>query len=157
MMKWYVGYRIGNTYTGKYVYAKDAAQAIKRARIKNIIELYPVHEQLAKDMLECAKDIEFDDPRGTGYFNLCSYTLSEGSEDEVTLNVVVDLCKYKDSSDGHEYFGIYNVAEVDGGDNITEHDWEFTDDCSLTSLIGALQNISEALSRKELVKAYNAA
>ena len=44
MTKWNVGYYIGNTYTYKYVYADTAAQAIKKARIKNIVELYPVEE-----------------------------------------------------------------------------------------------------------------
>jgi hypothetical protein len=112
------------------------------------------YEQLAKDMLECAKNIEFDDPKGTGYFTLCSYTLNKGTDDEVTLNVMVDLCKYRDSLDGHEYFGLYNVGEIDGGDDITEHDWEYTKDCSLNSLILALQNISDGLSFEELKKAY---
>ena len=44
MAKWNVGYCIGNTYTYKYAYADTAAQAIKKARIKNIVELYPVEE-----------------------------------------------------------------------------------------------------------------
>ena len=44
MTKWNVGYYIDNTYTYKYVYADTAAQAIKNARIKNIVELYPAEE-----------------------------------------------------------------------------------------------------------------
>ena len=44
MTKWNVGYWIGNTYTYKYVYADTAAQAIKKARIKSIDEVYPGEE-----------------------------------------------------------------------------------------------------------------
>ncbi len=112
------------------------------------------YEQLAKDMLEYAKGIEPDAPISTGYFTLCSYTLNDDSDDEVKLNVIVDLRKYRDSLDGHEYFGLYNVGEVDGGDNITEYEEEFTKDCSLDSLISALEDISHGLSFKELKKAY---
>ena len=44
MKRWRVNYVVGNTYKYKYVYADTAAQAIKKARIKNIVELYPVEE-----------------------------------------------------------------------------------------------------------------
>lgn len=44
MLKWWVCYRAGNTYKGKYVFADTSEQAIKKARIKNIVELFPVDE-----------------------------------------------------------------------------------------------------------------
>ena len=44
MKKWCVGYWIGKTYKYKYVYADDNNSAIKKARIKNINELYVVDE-----------------------------------------------------------------------------------------------------------------
>lgn len=39
-LKWVVIYRVGNTYKYKYVYAEDAQHAIKKARVKNIEDLY---------------------------------------------------------------------------------------------------------------------
>lgn len=44
MAKWCVWYRVGNTYKYKYVYADNAETAIRRARIKNIDDLYIVDE-----------------------------------------------------------------------------------------------------------------
>lgn len=44
MKRWCVGYFRGNTYKYKYVYGKDSAEAIKKAKIKNIKELFIVDE-----------------------------------------------------------------------------------------------------------------
>ena len=44
MKKWIVDYVVGNTYKIKYVYAETAAQAIKKARIKNIVDLRVVED-----------------------------------------------------------------------------------------------------------------
>lgn len=44
MLKWEVIYVVGNTYKCKYVYAQTNEQAIKKARIKNIVDLYVVDE-----------------------------------------------------------------------------------------------------------------
>lgn len=41
-MKWRVDYIVGNTYKVKYVIADTAAQAIKKARVKNIVDLNSV-------------------------------------------------------------------------------------------------------------------
>lgn len=41
-MLWAVIYITGNTYKTKYVKANTSTQAIKKARIKNIVELYPM-------------------------------------------------------------------------------------------------------------------
>ena len=38
-MKWCVDYVVGNTYKVKYVIADSASQAIKKARVKNIVDL----------------------------------------------------------------------------------------------------------------------
>ena len=38
-MKWRVDYVVGNTYKVKYVIANSASQAIKKARVKNIVDL----------------------------------------------------------------------------------------------------------------------
>lgn len=42
--KWIVRYIVGNSHKVKYIYAKDATSAIKKARVKNIEDLYPVEE-----------------------------------------------------------------------------------------------------------------
>lgn len=39
MKKWAVDYVVGNTYKTKYVWADTAAEAIKKARVKNIVDL----------------------------------------------------------------------------------------------------------------------
>lgn len=39
MIKWRVDYVVGNTYKVKYVYAETAEKAIKKARVKNIVDL----------------------------------------------------------------------------------------------------------------------
>lgn len=44
MKKWCIDYVVGNTYKVKYVYAKTAQEAIKKARIKNIIDINEVKE-----------------------------------------------------------------------------------------------------------------
>ncbi len=44
MKKWIVDYRVGNTYKVKFVYADTAEQAIKKARVKNIVDLNIVDE-----------------------------------------------------------------------------------------------------------------
>jgi hypothetical protein len=47
-MKWLVIYNIGNTYKHKFVIAENSVTAIKKARVKNIIDLYPVDENNKK-------------------------------------------------------------------------------------------------------------
>lgn len=42
--KWIVRYIVGNSHKVKYIYAKDATSAIKKARVKNIEDLYPAEE-----------------------------------------------------------------------------------------------------------------
>lgn len=44
MKKWRVEYVVGNTYKSKYIFAETANDAIKKAKIKNIVDLYPVDE-----------------------------------------------------------------------------------------------------------------
>ena len=44
MKKWCIDYVVGNTYKVKYVYAKTAQEAIKKAKIKNIVDLNIVEE-----------------------------------------------------------------------------------------------------------------
>ena len=39
MKKWIVDYVVGNTYKIKYVFAETAKEAIKKARVKNIVDL----------------------------------------------------------------------------------------------------------------------
>ena len=39
MKKWRVVYVVGNTYKTKYVFAATNTQAIKKARVKNIVDL----------------------------------------------------------------------------------------------------------------------
>jgi hypothetical protein len=42
--RWCVGYYVGNTYKHKYIKATTSGEAIKKAKIKNIVELYPVND-----------------------------------------------------------------------------------------------------------------
>lgn len=45
MKKWRIDYRVGNTYKVKYVLAENASKAIKRSRIKNIVDLQICEEK----------------------------------------------------------------------------------------------------------------
>lgn len=38
-IQWIIDYRVGNTYKNKIVYANSAEQAIKKSRVKNIVDL----------------------------------------------------------------------------------------------------------------------
>lgn len=42
MKKWCIDYVVGNTYKAKYVYANTAQEAIKKARVKNIVDIFIV-------------------------------------------------------------------------------------------------------------------
>lgn len=42
--KWRVDYVVGNTYKVKYVLAANSADAIKKSRVKNIVDLNIVEE-----------------------------------------------------------------------------------------------------------------
>lgn len=42
MKKWEVVYVVGNIYKAKYVFAVSANEAIKKARVKNIVDLLEV-------------------------------------------------------------------------------------------------------------------
>lgn len=44
-MKWRVDYVVGNTYKVKYVVADTSTQAIKKARVKNIVDLNPIEKE----------------------------------------------------------------------------------------------------------------
>jgi hypothetical protein len=44
MVRWQIDYCVGNIYKVKYVYAENAEKAIKKARIKNIVDLNIVDE-----------------------------------------------------------------------------------------------------------------
>lgn len=46
MTKWRVDYVIGNTYKVKYVDAKTNIEAIKKAKVKNIVDLNPVNNTI---------------------------------------------------------------------------------------------------------------
>ena len=39
MKKWAVDYVVGNTYKVKFVFAETANEAIKKAKVKNIVDL----------------------------------------------------------------------------------------------------------------------
>lgn len=45
MRKWTVVYCVGNTYKHKHIVADTAEKAAKKARIKNIVDLFPVEER----------------------------------------------------------------------------------------------------------------
>ena len=54
-MTWVVDYVVGNTYKTKYVKANNAQEAIKRARVKNIEDLY-TYEELLERQAEAMKN-----------------------------------------------------------------------------------------------------
>lgn len=52
MLKWRVDYVVGSTYKVKYVNAETNTQAVKRARVKNIVDLNVVNESLMEQLLD---------------------------------------------------------------------------------------------------------
>jgi hypothetical protein len=61
-IKWRVDYAVGNTYKVKYVYAENNKQAIKRAKVKNIIDLTPelpdvMSDEEVKELWDGLEDI----------------------------------------------------------------------------------------------------
>ena len=92
-----------------------------------------------------------DNPRGSAYYTIRECRI----DDDTTLNLIVNVCKYKDESTGKKYYGIYNVVEADCGDNICESDWEYTKDCKKSSLIKTLQKIHDTWTDKVFIDTYN--
>ena len=96
-----------------------------------------------------------DNPRGSSYYTLGEYTVNDG-EEEIPLSLTVNVVKYKDSDDGHTYYGIYNVIDsMDVCDNIVEPDWVYTDDTSKKSLIKALEDLQNTWTDKAIKDAYS--
>ena len=95
-------------------------------------------EDIVKEM--CAYRY-IDDPRGFGYITIESYDYTTKDGEDLKINLFIDVCKYKDPQDGHLSYGAYTCAEIDGGDNIMEHDYEYTKDCSQRSLYRAIKTI----------------
>jgi len=52
MLKWRVDYVVGSTYKVKYVNAETNTQAVKRARVKNIVDLNVVNQSLMQQLLD---------------------------------------------------------------------------------------------------------
>ncbi len=112
-----------------------------------------VIKEIAKSAAKELKgDNMIDDPRGSSYYNLKSYA-TEDDEDTV-LNLCISVCKYRDTADRHLYYGIYSIVEIDGGDDIGDAEWEYTDDVKTSSLEKALREIYDALTDDELKKQY---
>ncbi len=107
-------------------------------------------ELLAKDMIASIDHVTCcENPGGSGYFTLSEHKLSDGT----ILNLIAELCKYQDDCDGHEYYGLYSVAEIDGGDNITEGEWSYTDNCDEAAVSKILQETLNSMTRKEITSA----
>lgn len=43
-MRWQIDYYVGNTYKYKIIEAENNEKAIKKAKIKNIVDLFPIDE-----------------------------------------------------------------------------------------------------------------
>ena len=110
--------------------------------------------QIAEMTSEIVENLKSPDminnPRGSAY-----YTIRECVLDDIVLNLVVNVCKYKDEVTDKKYYGVYFVAEVDGGDNICESDWEYTDDCKKSSLIKVLQELHDTWTDEVFIDTYN--
>ena len=97
---------------------------------------------------ELAGERMIDDPSGSSYYILKTYT----AEDAIDLRLIVNACKYR--NDDKTYYGIYSVVEIDGGDNICDSDWEYTNDCKLSSLRKVLSDIYDAWTDTVFAQQY---
>ena len=112
---------------------------------------------LAKEIIDCIDHITtFESPDGSGYFTLAEhhYVDDENPDENMILQLAVEVCKYKDDSDGHLYYGVYNVPEVAGGDSIADGDWLYTDHCRTAELANALLELEHTFTEEYLWKLY---
>ena len=105
-------------------------------------------EDIAKEM---RRRSYIDNPRGFGYITIESYNYTIEDGEDIQINLFVDVCKYRDNYDGHLYFGIYNCAEIDGGNDIMDHGWEYTKNCSQKELYKTLRAIAKTWNKDALV------
>lgn len=81
--------------------------------------------EIAREAAELLGRSKVDDV-STGYYIIKEHTIKDGDED-VIVDVVADIIKYVDETDGHMYYGVYNFADISGGDNICDSDYGYTD------------------------------
>ncbi len=109
-------------------------------------------KELAKDVANYLVGKEhIDNTRGYGYVTIASY---DYEDEDLTINLFIDICKYRDDFDGHLFYGVYYCAEIDGGDNIMEHDWEITTACRWTSLAKTIKGINKTWTKEALLAEY---
>ena len=113
--------------------------------------------ELAEGIVSCIDHITTsENPRGFGYFLLTEHTFNndETENEDLTLQLAVDVCKYKDPNDDHLYYGVFYVPEVDGGDNLDQSDWMYTDHCTAKELADVFMELERIFTADYLWKLY---
>lgn len=109
--------------------------------------------QLAKTVIANIDHVTTtENPRGSGYFIICSNNYKD--DGDLTLQLAFEVCEYEDDIDKHQYYGVYNVPEIDGGDNIAESDWEYTKNCDAEELANIFLEFEKTFTREYLYKLY---
>lgn len=109
--------------------------------------------ELVRDM---RKEIDgYGEVFGSGYYNIKELKIYDEDEDEyIQLNVYIQLCKAKFYGD--PYYVISYVVEIDGGDNICDPEYEFTNSLKVSEVYERIESILEYFDEETLKDFYYA-
>ncbi len=116
------------------------------------VNLHGIVADMQKELKESGA---LENPTWCSWYVLKSVPVPD-DENGVTIDFVVNPCKYKSDIDGHLYYSIDSVVDIDGGDSICEHDWDFTEDCKSSSLRKLLQEHLDVMTDEEMLSMYRA-
>lgn len=110
--------------------------------------------ELAKQIISCIDHVTTsDNPEGSGYFTICENKYIFDDE-EIKLQIAIEGCLYEDPDDHHRYYGLYSFAEISGGPNISESEWDYTDTESELQLSELITTLRLTFTRDYLRKLY---
>ena len=109
---------------------------------------------LAKEIVSCITSC--GSPGGSGYFIIAQHDYYDDDTKDyvITLQVAIEVCKYKDDADGRLYYGVYSVPEVCGGDNIADSDWTFTEHCRVKEVADIIYELEKTFTQDYLWLLY---
>ncbi len=109
----------------------------------------------AKEACEDLKGNNYGSPNSSGYYPVKTLHTTDENGEDLTLNLIGDVIKYKKHEYAdRDYFGIYNVVEIENKDNICDSDYIYTKSCSQKELYKAFKELFNSVSDKEMYEMY---
>ncbi len=109
-------------------------------------------QKLANDIIDCIDHVTtVEQPSGSGYFAICKQVYEE---DNILLQVAIECCLYEDETDHHQYYGLYSVAEIADGEDISESNWSYTDKPDAEQLANLIADLYDTFTREYLLELY---